>query len=202
MNTITGFNAYWAYVAIKIHFGSSYNIAQGLPAKSKLISCWNSERVKKDGKLFLAVENRIQDLEQLVRCCSYYYYQNNNYYVIDILEDKFKLYDKLELNYENIENCFINDLHKIQDYCNKNGKIFSEIIGVNNKIPLIYNLGLSPFSMVILNGIFKFTDNDKVVNALQKNKYRNMKNTIDKFSQLYHNRIYEYDWKTILKEYL
>jgi hypothetical protein len=209
MPSLTGFNAYWIYVNVKqMHFGSEkYDITKsGFAKKQLFISKWNSERVARDGKLFFQIEERYPSANDLVKLYSVYYYNDTNFYVNDILNDRFDLFKKRQLEIANINVVFNNDLNTVIMHCIENKVKISEVLFQEGIIPKILTLDISPFTVCIFNMIFKLTDkiNINSFNVLEKKKATVLQIKLDKFQKIYYTVLSKdiTEWKKIIRREL
>lgn len=207
MSNVTGFKAFWIYVTIKnIYFNNAkYDLVkQGFPRKAHFIKLWNEKHVHGDGKLFFDVEQQYPDTKDLIQLFAVYFWYDQNFFVTDVLGDRFKRYRDALWELDNIERVFVNDLRKVRSYCADQSVSLKKVIHSESRIPKIFSLDISPFSLVIFDSLFDIAGqiNTESINILERDKAKKLKIKVDKFSKLFYSQLRSVDWKDTFRKEL
>jgi hypothetical protein len=215
LHDITGFHAYWIYVAVKnIHFGTKkYNIMESrLPQKKRFLKSWNDGRKDRDGMMFLKIMEKIPaNKVNYIRLFAAYAVKNPSFHVSDILNDNFQTYKQNQLELEDIIGTVKSDyLHAIL-YCYEKGIQPEDMFyGRNNgytKLPLIYKLydrkKISANSLIAFNEVFwiKRLLIQQPGNIVEERQIKDYQLIFDKYSPIVYNHFKDINWKEKLQNY-
>lgn len=191
---MNGFNAYWMYFVVKhVNFKSLNELNEKNLYKNIAERNWPTVKAK---PLFANIEKTVSSRKELLFLNLYYYQKNSDYFIDGIIDDGFELYKKRSYELNNLEKTFITDLTYLSEIDTLKN------ICLNGNIPKIFNYNVSPFTICLLDSLFKFSDKlvSKDISVLEKKKAKSIKKVLDKFGIIFYNRLHRIDVKQLLKE--
>lgn len=216
LHDITGFHAYWIYVAVKnIHFGSKkYNIMESrLPQKKRFLKSWNDGRKDRDGMMFLKIMEKIPaNKEKYIRLFAAYYVKNPSFHVSDILNDNFQTYKGNELELNDILETTKSDYLTAILYCFEKGIQPEDMFYGRDKgyveFPLIFKLydrgKISANSLIAFNEVFGIRSKLRVqacTNIVDEGRAKEYQLIFDKYSPIVYNYFQAISWKKEIQKY-
>lgn len=206
---ITGFHAYEVYIYTKmVHFTKgkfdiTKCIGKDLPRKKQLIKKWNDDRRKKDGMIFKEIQTLYPSTEELIRLYAAYWLNDPEFFNRNIIEDNFETYKRFKVDLINAERVFRLDVQEIFERCTEDRVKMSELIyPINNSIPTIFRMGLSPISLVILNELYAIDRSieDIEVSFLEEKKLNRSKIILNKLKPIIYNYISSDKWREVIQD--
>jgi hypothetical protein len=215
LHDITGFHAYWIYVAVKnIHFGSGkYNIMESrLPQKQRFLKSWNDGRKDRDGMMFLKIMEKIPaNKVNYIRLFASYCIKDPSFHVSAIFNDDFQTYKQNELELADILGTVKSDyLHAIL-YCYEKGIQPQDMFYGRNtgytKLPLIYKLynrgKISTNSIIAFNEVFGIARglDWNCQNIVEEAAIKHYKLIFVKYSPIVYHHFEDIAWKEEIQKY-
>jgi hypothetical protein len=213
---MTGFYAYWIYVAVKnIHFGSKkFNIMdRRLPQKARFLNSWNQGRKDRDGMMFLKVMEKMSSRkEDYIRLFAAYYMKDPNFHVSAILSDNFQTYRANELELTDILETAKSDYLTAILYCFEREMrpedMFYSTNGHYKTFPFIYRLydqgKISHNSLIAFHEVFGIGSKIQVTaetNIVDAEKAKGYRLIFDKYSPIVYHYFQDIQWKPELQKY-
>lgn len=200
MKQVSGYKAYWIYLAIKFQHFKGYDITH-VKNNKKFLKKWNSERKDKDGFLFQKIQSKFNNTETLKLLFGTYYVSNISFYPSDILNDNFSVFLKNVKYLKNVEENFTNDLK----YYMMQNTLRNLLVNKNSLPPLFKdyrNEKVSINFLTILNKLFNIEKLNKGnnINSLEKETYYETLNQLKMYELLISEFIDKHNWKEITKK--
>ena len=205
--SLTGFNSFWIYNAVKyVHFnGKKSNILEKLPRREVYLNKWNEEMInRRDSMYFFKLDEMfLGKKENLIRCYAYYYIRNKQFYVTEIFDEDFKLYKDMEWELEHIKVVIENDFLKIMIYALEQKKKLDEIFKSTSLSDVFYMYDKKTISirtLMALEKSFKMLEKlDRTkLNIIEKNKIEKYEKIFEKYYLIVY-KYFEFDIKDYLK---
>lgn len=208
----TGFYAFWFEQVIEhyiIDINSKIQVDTGkkLPHKNKFANMWNSAYSSYPGSAnYLEFEkNVLPSRKEYFRCFLYYYAKNANKWKVNhIIDDDFKLYYEMEIQYNDLRSTFNTDLQFIISLVQHKNMTFSAIFYSKTGLPIIYKLffrnKITVFSLVIFENLFGIFSklNIKNLNFIDETKLNTLRIIFDNFYSFIYNK--NINWINIVQE--
>jgi hypothetical protein len=208
---ITGFTAYWIYVAVKsIHFGAGkYDIThQRLPQKARFIKAWNDGRKDRDGMIFLKVMEKMSSKkEDYIRLFAAYYMKKPSFHVSDILNDNFHTYKQNEIELNDILATVKSDYLAAILYCNEKEMLPETMFYGNHGLPLIYKMfnrgKISVNSIIAFDEVFGIAKGLDwyCKNIVEEADIKLYKQIFVKYRPIVYNYFKDIAWKKEIQDY-